>query len=196
MHHAQLADHRDLVITHLSTEFAADRLDVDELERRLALAQAADSVTALDALVTDIVPASTALVPQQHVRVRFGSVERAGRWSVPAQLSARVVCGHLELDLRDATLAADTTIEVHVTMGAVEVLVPPGVMVDVDVNPTFGGIEDRSHPEAPTKRVRIVGRVTFGSVEVETRLCGESRREARWRRPHEHRMRRGLLRHG
>jgi hypothetical protein len=171
---------RDRVIAQLTTDFAADRFDVDELDRRVALAHATESPRALAALVDP----STALVPASHLRVVFGSLERVGAWKVPSQLAARVVCGSLVLDLRDAQLPpGGVTIDVHVTMGNLEILVPPGVATDLDATPVLGNVEDRSEARGATAYlVRITGRVRLGNVEVSTRLRGESRREARWRR--------------
>ena len=186
-------EHRDRVIDQLSAEFASDRLQVEELDRRLALAHAAETSTALDALVTDLRP--TALVPTKALRVVFGSVERVGVWTVPAQLTARVVCGNLLLDLREAILGAGvTTIDVSVTMGNVEVRVPPGVAVELDVNPTLGNVEDQSEPGDWTRVVHITGRVTLGNVEVATLLRHETHREARYRHRWERRARRRALR--
>lgn len=173
-------------------------MEVEEYERRVALAHDAESTAALDALVTDLVvapaslvAASTALVPAKRLRVIFGSIERVGAWSVPSHMKARVLFGHLLLDLRDAQLAPVTTIEVDVTMGNVEILVPPGVQVDMDASPILGNVEDRTESGlAPTSLVRIVGRVKFGNVEAWTLGRGETKRDARWRKRRERRERR------
>jgi Cell wall-active antibiotics response 4TMS YvqF/Domain of unknown function (DUF1707) len=180
-------EHRDRVIAQLSTDFAADRFDVDELDRRVTLAHAAESPGALEALVSDLGPprpTTTALVPAKQLRVVFGSVERVGPWQVPSQLAARVVCGNLVLDLREAQLpAGGVTIDVNVTMGNLEILVPPGIAIDLDATPVLGNVEDRSETRGATAYlVRITGRVRLGNVEVSTRLRGESGRDARWRR--------------
>jgi hypothetical protein len=192
-----LGIHRDHVIEQLSAGFARDRLDVDELERRVALAHAAETPAALDALVTDLavrVP-SVAMVPAKRMRVVMGSVERTGVWVVPPQLAARVVCGNLVLDLRDAQLGATTEIEVSVTMGNVEVIVGPGTAVDVDASSWLGNVEDRTESAATSARVvRIAGRVKLGNLEVTTRLRGETKRDARRRRRWDRRRRR-MFRH-
>lgn len=180
-----IEQHRERVIDQLSSGFAGDHLEVEEYERRVALAHDASSPAALDALVTDLVPvrtASTALVPARRLRVVFGSVERIGPWVVPSELSARVVCGSVVLDLREAQLAPVTTIEVNITMGNVELLVPPGVSVEMDADPILGNVEDRTEPGLATHLVRVVGRVKLGNLEAWTLERGESKREARWRR--------------
>ena len=181
-------EHRERVIESLSSGYAQGVLEVDELDRRLALVQTAKNSRELEALVTDLAsrPSTpTALVPTQRMRIMFGSIERTGPWSVPQQLRARVVCGNLELDLRDARLAPGlTTIEVDVTMGNVEVIVPPGFQVDVEASSFLGAVEERTERAsiAATNVIRVIGRVRLGHLEVSTLHRGETRRDARHRR--------------
>jgi uncharacterized protein DUF1707/cell wall-active antibiotic response 4TMS protein YvqF len=184
MNDLALPEHRDRVIEQLSAGFAGDRLDVDELERRVALAHAAETPAALDALVTDLVPARMALVPAKRMRVVLGSVERTGAWSVPAHLAARVLWGNLVLDLREAMLAPGvTTLDLSVTMGNVEIIVGPNTAVDLDASSWLGNVEDRTERSATaTSVVRIAGRVSLGNLEVSTLLRGETRRDGRRRR--------------
>lgn len=189
-----IEEHRDRVVESLSTSYANGMLEVDELDRRLALAHTAKNVGELDALVTDL--SRSALVPAQRIRILFGSIERIGPWTVPQHLQARVVCGNLELDLRDAQLAPGvTTIEVDVTMGNVELVVPPGMRVDVEVSSFLGAVEERTErvpPLLPTS-LRIVGRVRLGHLEVSTLWCGETRRDGQRRRRFDRKWRRRHL---
>lgn len=194
-------EHRERVIEQLQAGFAGDVYEVDELERRLVLAQAAESPAALDALVTDLganalAPASTALVESKQLRIVFGSIERRGPWDLPRKLAARVVCGNLVLDLRDARIAPGTSeIEVNVTMGNIEIFVPPDVTVDVGASSVLGNVEDRTEPGSATRMVRVVGRVKLGNLEVTTLRRGETRWEGHRRRRWERRERRRALRH-
>jgi len=195
MNDTLLSDRRDIVIDRLSTGYAQGNFEVDELERRLARAHSAQTANELDALVTDLAPhaTTTALVAVQRTRVLLGSVERTGPWTVPQQLVARVVCGNLVLDLREAQLtAAETTIDVEITMGHVDVIVPPGYHVDVDASTFLGNAEERVERPALANapRVRIVGRVRLGNLEVETRRLGETPVDVRLRRRAERRSRR------
>jgi hypothetical protein len=198
-----LRDRREKVITRISECYANDVLEVDELERRLDLAHAAASVAELDALVADLAPApaaSTALATQQHalvvddpnrpdakkLRVVMSAIERRGRWTVPKATNLSVFWGSAELDFRDASLGSGvTTIHVGVTMGSLEIVVPPWLAVDVDVSSFMGSVEERhrvpSSPDPDRPILRIVGAVRLGSLEIETRLPGESRRDARKR---------------
>ncbi|HTL34995.1 MAG TPA: DUF1707 domain-containing protein [Kofleriaceae bacterium] len=191
---------RDRVVESLSAGYANGALEVEELERRLALVHSAKSTAELDVLVKDLVPSATttALVPAQRMRIMFGAIEKVGPWAVPQQLRARVLAGSLELDLREARLSPGiTTIEVDVTMGSVEVIVPPGFQVDVDASSFLGSVEERTEPVsgAPASIVRVVGRVKLGSLEVSTLRRGETHRDARWRRRIDRRMRRRQMRH-
>lgn len=190
-------EHREHVIEQLQAGFAGDLYEVDELERRLVLAQSAESPAALDALVTDLAPATTtALVATKHLRVVLGSIERRGPWELPRQLAARVVCGNLTLDLRDARIAPGTSeIEVHVTMGNFEIVVPPDVTVEVGASSFLGHVEDRSEHTTASRVIRVVGRVKLGNLEVFTLRRGETKWEAHRRRRWERRERRRALRH-
>ena len=195
----QISDeHRERVIEQLQAGFAGDLYEVDELERRLVLAQAAESPAALDPLVTDLGTASTstALVETKRVRVVFGSTDRRGPWEMPRRLAARVVCGNLVLDLRDARIAPGTSeIEVNVTMGNVDIFVPPDVAVDVGASSVLGHVEDRSEHGNAARVIRIVGRVKLGNLEVTTLRRGESKWEGHRRRRWERRARRRAMRH-
>ena len=194
-------EHRERVIEQLQAGFAGDLYEVEELERRLVLAQAAESPAALDALVGDLgttalAATSTALVETKRVRVVFGSIERRGPWQMPRRLTARVVCGNLELDLRDAQIAPGTSeIEVNVTMGNIEIFVPPRVEVDVGASSVLGHVEDRSEHGNAARVIRVVGRVKLGNLEVTTLRRGESKWEGHRRRRWERRARRRAMRH-
>ena len=204
-----LRDRREQVIARVSEAYAADLVDVDELDRRLDLAHGARTVAELDQLVEDLAPANaggvappaegapgTALVPagshaiddpdrpaDKRLRVIMGSVERRGRWTVPRHLRARVFWGAAELDFREASIAAGTTVlDVHVTMGSLELIVPPWLSIDVDVESFAGSVEELHRaphePDPSRPLLRVTGAVWFGSVEIATRLPGESKRDA------------------
>jgi signal transduction histidine kinase len=138
-----------------------------------------------------------------NLRVVMGSCERRGVWTVPAHVEARVMWGNMELDLRDAVLGPETTIDAHVTMGNLEILVAPDVIVDVNVSsiasnvstprtvipprvdPSIAGtvippfVNDASSPyrdpSAPKpKRLRVVGKARFANCEVIPLARGET----------------------
>jgi hypothetical protein len=105
-----------------------------------------------------------------NVTVILGSTERRGTWQVPAYLDARVVLGSMQLDLTDAELGPDTTIDASVTLGSLEIIVPDDVAIDVDVDSLAGSVEhgnrDPFFSLEPARRLRVIGTVRFASCEV------------------------------
>ena len=205
-----LRDRREQVITRLSEGYAEDFIDLEELERRLDVAHSARTVAELEALIADLVPVaaqsgSTALVVAgptaiddpsrartKKLRVVMSSIERRGRWTVPQELEVRAFWGHVELDLREASLGPGvTTIHVRVVMANCEIILPPNLAIDVDVSSFAGNVTERhrmppdNDPNRPV--IRLVGSVSFGNVEITTRLPGESARDSHRRERRERR---------
>lgn len=199
-----IRDRREQVIALLSEQFARDAFDVDELDHRLTLAQQAETVAALDVLVADLpalpsdVRTTTELAvrpdearlaawPQRSRRLAiFGGIERKGRWTCPRQLRIIAAFGGAELDFREAELAPGVTeLKITAVFGGVELIVPPHLAVECDASAIFGGFEEvhraprSADPDRPV--LRITGFAMFGGVSIETRLPGESRRDARQR---------------
>lgn len=130
---------------------------------------------------------------------RMSSVERAGPWELPRELELRAFWGNLELDLREATFSPGTsTIEVRVTMGNIELIVPPSVEIQLETTTFAASVEQTAAateppagvaPDTDKRVLRIVGGVRFGNLEVIRLWPGEDRRAA-WRRhlgKHRHR---------
>lgn len=141
------------------------------------------------------------LVPLDDVPLRrsivsfFGSTRRGDGWLVPRRTSIWTLFGSTVIDLRDAHLAAGVNrVQAHAAFGSVEVIVPPGLQVEVDGWGVFGSFESIGRP-APARDsaqpvVRVTGIALFGSVEVQERLPGESARQAHRRRKRERKRRR------
>jgi hypothetical protein len=179
---AQLAAHRATVESRLADAFANDIVDVDDFEQRMQRAQHCVSLAELDELVTDL-PAVTASLANKtadnslvvassssaNLRTLLASNERRGAWTAAATMRVRTTLGSTVLDFRDAVLtAAVTEIRLRVVLGNVEIIVPPNFLVDVDVSAMLGsangGGSTQTTQGAP--RLRIVGRVLLGSLEV------------------------------
>ena len=201
-----LRDRRERAIALLSDAFARDSVDLDEFERRLTLVHNAASVAEIEQVVCDVaptetatplpVPASRALVPLANVEDRarlitvMGSVERNGSWAPGRHTRITTVMGSVDLDFREARLpAGPTEIEVTIVMGSLHLIVPPELPVEMEGVAVLGSFEhlDRApaqpDPERPLLRIR--GVTVMGSVEIETRLPGESEGDARRRRRRE-----------
>jgi len=198
-----LRDRREQVIARISDAYAHDLYDVDELDRRLDLAHAARTVADLDVLVADLAAPTTALVPmttqaiddpnrldRRKMRAIMSALERKGTWVVPRNMQVRAFWGSVELDFREGSLAPGiTTLDLRVIMGSVELILPPSLAIDVDVSSIMGSCEERHRApvEADPARpfLRVTGSVLMGSVEILTRLPGETARDARKREKRE-----------
>ena len=141
--------------------------------------------------------------PSTELRVTMGSIERRGAWVVPEHLDVRVMWGNVELDLRDAKMSPGlTTINVHIKMGNVEIIVPPGMTVNLDVHNVAGNVSQGEHILSTLEgdlvgpRVRVTGTVKLGNCEVITLHPGETRGDADRRRKHMRHRHRHERHHG
>jgi len=196
-----LRDRRDAVIGALTEHFSKDVLDLDEFDRRIDLAHRAMTVAELDALVTDLAPIqpTTALAAKPTPALaldRFpetkrylcilGWVDKKGRWTVPHQLRVIAFWGGAELDFREADFAPGVT-ELRVTcvMGGCHIIVPPWLAVEIEGTAIMGGFDEmeRGHgkPDPDRALLRVRGLCIMGGFSCETRLPGESGRQARKR---------------
>ncbi len=171
------AQERDETLRRLQTAFAEDRLNDEEFEARVRATLTARSQEELGQLLADLPAPKAQPVPARRVRslviAVMGGAERRGRWLVPEQCTAVAVMGGCLLDLRAAQLSAPvTTITAVAIMGGVEVIVPPGVHVEMHGLPLLGGWsnhvrEEDLPPHAPEVHVR--GFALMGGVEVRTK---------------------------
>ncbi len=149
------------------------------------------------------------------LNVVMGSCERRGAWNVPSRVEAHVKFGNMELDLREAQLGPDTTIDARIYMGNLEIIVPSDLAVDVAVDSVMGNVEHgardgvgdgvqvggdgetlASHayrdPAQPApRRLRVTGKVKLGNCEIVPLRPGETRQDYARRVRHLHRMRHG-----
>lgn len=206
-----LADAREESIDVLAECFARDMLTVEDFERRVSIVHRAGSMAelakAVDGIRTGVgAPGRTArstsvealqrMTPDVSAgRVRasdraialFGETKRVGRW-IPARRNTFVAAmGSAVVDLREAMLGpGECRIQAMTFMGSVEILVPPGLHVECAGSAILGSFGEQPgdtpivlDPDAPV--VRVDGLAVLGSVEVECRLPGESKKQARRR---------------
>ena len=211
---ARVHDARERAIAALSEGFANDALDVDEFERRVTLAHTSESSEEIAALTADL-PASmiaatastVALAPPtadvggapETVYAIFGGVDRRGTWNVPRRWRVIAAFGGAQLDLREARFPTGVIdLEVKAVFGGVQIIVPPGLAVEVHGTAIMGGFENVNRapahldPDAPL--LRIHGLALMGGVAIMMRLPGESERQAHGRRKVESRQERRALR--
>lgn len=176
--------------------YARDLIDQDALDERLEAVEQARTVADVQAMTTELVvpEATTALAvgsagKLEKIGVLLGSVDRHGAWSVAPRTRVRVWFGSAVLDLRTATLPdGPVEIEVAVTFGSLDVIVPPGWQIDNRCAGILAAVEQQdSHgpPSQAPRVLRLTGRVVLGSVSVVERLPGESGGDARRRRRRE-----------
>lgn len=111
------------------------------------------------------------------LRVMMGACERRGVWNVPPRVEARVMWGHMELDLREAELGPVTTIDVQVMMGHLELIVPYDMAVDVNVDTVAGSVEDSSRLDGRQRASGFAGEtggVGDAGEHVATGLTGDT----------------------
>ena len=199
---------RDRVIARLSDHFAHDALDVDEFERRVTVAQTAEDPGQIEALLGDLpdlagaaaaVPAVvptvvTALVPDERDRdtlyAIFGGIDRRGTWTVPRRMKIVAVFGGANLDLREARFPPGVVdLDVTAVMGGINIVVPPGLAVQMHGSAIMGGFADinraPANPDPDTPLLRVRGLTMMGGVNVDMRLPGESERGAHKRQRRE-----------
>ena len=189
---------RQRIVDQLCDQYAAENLTDAGLEERLTRAYAATSVAELQALVADLptqAPGTSTAVAtarpelvseRQVVLAVMGGAERKGAWTPPKHLHVLTVMGGAVLDFREAHFSPGVTdVTCFVMMGGVEIIVPPGVHVDMNGLALMGGFGHRGTadtpppPDAPV--LRIGGVALMGAVDLQVRLPGETERDVRAR---------------
>ncbi|MFE6283195.1 DUF1707 domain-containing protein [Streptomyces sp. NPDC057877] len=106
--------------------------------------------------------------------------QRKGRWTVPRRFNSFAFWGGGEIDLREADFAdREVVINCIAIMGGVNVVVPPGVDVEVRGIGIMGGFDQREdgvpgEPGGP--RVVVTGFAFWGGVGVERKATRAERR--------------------
>jgi hypothetical protein len=230
---------REQVVELLCEHFANDALTVEEFERRVDAANAADTLEELRAVIADLpgqgatllsdpqdlqrppVPArkrppsmpatvtggGPVVVSPDLIRDRnwivavWSGPTRKGQWMPARKTLVTAVQGGAELDFREARLGPGVTEVTAVAwMGGVEIIVPPGLQVEVTGVGIMGAFEHSDEitgvhdPNLPI--LRIGGVAIWGGVEVTVRHQGESARDAKRRRKLERKERRRRLKGG
>jgi Domain of unknown function (DUF1707) len=175
---------RDAVAHRLQDAFAEGRIDDEEFDQRMRAALTARTGAELAVLTRDLPAAAAAQPavghssgvrkPSARAVAYKGPLRRAGRWRVPEHFTSIVYKGSGVLDLRVAELSGPvTTLRVISYKSRTDVLVPPGVRVELDGIGVSKGwsadepLESHLAADAPVVRVRGIG--YKGVIEVSTK---------------------------
>jgi hypothetical protein len=156
---------REHSIVLLRDAVTGGRLTLEEFSDRIGRAQVARTDRDLAALTVDLPSIAPAVPDTAAVRHRAlcSKLIRRGAWDLPTRSSWRALFGTIELDLRQARMAApEVAIEIYNLFGTVTIVVPAGVAVDVEDGGAFASqvLEPPAWPPppgAPRVRIRVAG---------------------------------------
>lgn len=178
---------REAVVARLNTATSEGRLHLDEFSEWVDRAYQARARGELDDLLRDL-PAQSGVVPgagsapvvpstQGHGHTHWhvtplGGLSRRGRWRVPENTVSVTLIGGVSLDLREAELAArEVTLTAVTVIGGFDIIVPPGMRVEVQGISLLGGrrvdVDERAAPHAPTLRLRVFS--ILGGAKIRSR---------------------------
>ncbi|MPY53140.1 DUF1707 SHOCT-like domain-containing protein [Streptomyces acidicola] len=194
---------RERVAEQLRDALAEGRLDMEEFEERLDATYKARTYGELTPITRDL-PGQGAMAPPSVSMVKepaeqgswagrivggegsstwgvavMSGFERKGRWTMPRQFNSFAFWGGGVIDLREANFAdREVTVNCVAIMGGMQVIVPPGVEVEVRGIGIMGGFDHREEgvpgdPGAP--RVIVTGFAFWGGVGVERKLSKAER---------------------
>jgi hypothetical protein len=169
---------REQLVDSLRDHAAAGRLTTDELEERTAAAYGATTRGELVALRRDL-PASAAppASPPEVVGERIGAVlsstKQGGHWLVPERLHIKAVLGDCKLDLRQADVPAEVTIEVKVRLGDVTIYVPADARVELTGRSILGDRKVRGQTGGGGPVIRVRADVILGDLTIDVATTGE-----------------------
>ena len=147
------------------------RLTLDEFSDRVEKAELARTSTELEQVLDGLPKAGSSDLPAQHY-ASFSKLQRSGRFGLAPTSTVRSICGTIDLDLGQATLAGqDTTLNVRNWFGTITIIVPRGVEVSVDGGGPFSTREidlpdSGPVPDAPRLRIHTSG--AGGTLRIKT----------------------------
>jgi hypothetical protein len=163
-------------VAEVLREAAGDgRIDLEELDERLAATYAARTYADLVPITLDLpshLEHPTAPKKQRNLAILSG-VDRKGVWVVPEQLTVLALMGGANLDLRHARFAAqEVVLTINAFMGGASVIVGPHQNVIIEGTGIMGGYSGPSglvaaQLDASSPTVRIKGLAIWGGVSVE-----------------------------
>jgi DUF1707 SHOCT-like domain/Cell wall-active antibiotics response LiaF, C-terminal len=184
------SDHdRERVVAMLSEALADGRISHEEHEERMTVALSARTLGDLARLTADLAPPEhqpVRLDGAQPLMALFTTVERRGRWVVPATVTCTAAFGEAVIDLTEALLQDRyVVLNVYALFGRVRLIVPEGVEVVMNGREILGRQRGGTVRRVPTSSdvpvVEVRGYVA--ASEVLARTPPRPRRWLPWRRP-------------
>jgi hypothetical protein len=178
---------RDQVAEQLRVAAGDGRLTADELDERLETALTARTYGELEVVLADL-PAAAGARPAPAVEAKdlvalaitHGTIKRDGAWVVPRRLTVEARHGNVVIDFSAAVISQPTLdLAISVGHGNIVLIVPPGVVVDVDsVSVGHGVIRQRVHHQAGVPARLLVsasGSLRHGNLVVRGARTGPRR---------------------
>jgi hypothetical protein len=183
---------RERVAEVLRTAAAEGRLELHELDERLATVYAARTYADLEPVTHDLPGAAAVHVRPAPVPARapmasgspvagggqatssmgmaiLGGFERKGRWAVGRRFTGIAMMGGGEIDLREAVFTeGEVTVTAFAMMGGISIIVPEEAAVVVNGVGIMGGFDQRAEGPgvAGAARITVNGVAFWGGVEV------------------------------
>lgn len=195
---------RERVAAVLRAAASEGRLDLAEVDERLARVYAARTYADLAPLTRDLPAATTAPVPLGALpdRVadppaRGGAVavmsefHRKGPWRVPDTFTCLAFWGGGKLDLREAVFRhRDVTIRAFAIMGGIEILVPEDAEVHVTGLGIMGGFNHAASGAGAVgaPRITVTGLAFWGGVDVKRRAPDDELRRRKLERKQQRKL--------
>jgi len=162
---------RSRAIVTLRDATVEGRLTLDEFADRVERAELARTFDELSAVVADLPSTGSADAPAKH-GAWFSRLQRSGRFELARSSKVLSVCGTIDLDLGQATLAGpETTLHIRNVFGTVTIVVPRGVEVSVDGGGPFGTREidlPDTGPVGDAPRLRIHTSGAGGTLRIKS----------------------------
>jgi hypothetical protein len=177
---------REEAIDQLILNYGHGQLSLEAFERRLETALDARDHETLNTITADLelksepgfqdtkrramgVDDSDEPGKVEYAVAILGATERAGRWTVPAELRVAAVMGGVDLDFTRAEFSRRVVrVRVLGFMGGIDIKVPDGVNVEAKAFCIFGGFGNKSRgqhdPDAPT--IVIEGLLFMAGADV------------------------------
>jgi len=179
---------RERVIALLGEALADGRISHEEYEERMSAALSARTLGDLAGLTTDLAAPEhqpVRLDGGQPLSALFTTVERRGRWVVPATVTCLAAFGEVVLDLSEAILQErHVVLSVYALFGRVRVIVPSGVEVVMNGTEILGRQRGGTVRRVPTSsEIPVIEiRGYLAASEVLARTPPRPRRWLPWRR--------------